>query len=128
MKIVSKLQKSRPLRFLLTGVVNTLFGFIVYSLLIVSGASVWIAVLTSMLTGIAFNFITTGGYVFKDLSHKRLPRFVILYLVIFVINIGMLDQLGVWIENKILLQAIITPPLAMISYVLMTRFVYKPLA
>jgi putative flippase GtrA len=109
----------------LAGMLNTFFGFAVYSVLIILGASVWLAILIGMLTGSAFNFITTGGYVFRDLSCNRLPRFVFFYFMIFIINLGMIDQLGIWIDNKILLQAIITPPLAAISYILMGRFVFK---
>lgn len=78
-----------------------------------------------MLAGIAFNFLTTGGYVFRDLSPRRLPLFVFTYFIVFALNLGMIELLGAWIINKILLQALITPPLALISYALMSRFVFQ---
>ena len=62
MDLKLKLQQSRMLRFVLAGGINTLFGFLVYTLTIVSGAVAWIAILVGMLAGTAFNFLTTGGY------------------------------------------------------------------
>jgi putative flippase GtrA len=125
MDLKLKLQQSRMLRFVLAGGINTLFGFLVYTLTIVSGAVAWIAILVGMLAGTAFNFLTTGGYVFRDLSLQRLPLFLLFYLAVFAINLFLLDCLSSFVGNQILLQALISPPLAIVSYLLMSRCVYN---
>jgi putative flippase GtrA len=125
MKIKFILQQSRTLRFLLAGGINTLFGFTAYSILIVSGVVVWIAVFLGMLAGTAFNFLTTGGYVFRDMSLHRLPLFLFFYFAVFAINLVLIECLSSFITNKILLQALISPLLAIISYFLMSRCVFK---
>ena len=125
MNFDSILQRSRPVRFLLAGAVNTLFGFVVYSLLIISGAAVWLAVLIGTLAGTAFNFLTTGGYVFRDLTLRRFPRFLLAYSLVLAINLALIESLSGLISDKILLQALIAPPLAIISYLLMSRCVFN---
>ena len=112
------------MRFLVAGGVNTLFGFTVYSICIVSGMAVWVALLAGMLSGTVFNFLTTGGYVFRELSLPRFPRFVICYLIVYGINYMLIELISIWLSNKILSQAIITFPLALLSYFLMVRFVF----
>ncbi|MCY1165166.1 GtrA-like protein [compost metagenome] len=118
------LKDNRFARFLLAGGVNTLFGFAVYSGTILAGGPIWLALLAGILAGIAFNFLTTGGYVFRDLSSRRFPRFLLAYLLIYLVNLGLIALLSRWIIHPILAQAIITAPIAIASYLLMARFVF----
>ena len=53
-------------RFLLAGMVNTLFGLAVFAGTTRVGLAPWAALLAGMLAGIAFNFVTLGGYAFRD--------------------------------------------------------------
>jgi len=120
----SSSRRNRFIRFLVAGGINTLFGFAVYSIFIITDMPVWLALLAGMLSGTVFNFFTTGGYVFRELSLAHLPRFVICYLLIYGINFMLIELISIWLSNKILSQAIITPPLALLSYFLMARFVF----
>lgn len=117
--------RNRFIRFLIAGGVNTLFGFTVYSVCIVSGMVLWLSVLVGMLAGTVFNFFTTGGYVFRDLSRNRFPRFVICYLFVYGINLTLMELLSLWWSSKILSQAALTPPLAFLSYFLMAKYVFS---
>lgn len=119
-------QKNRGIRFLIAGVINTLFGFAVYSVFIMSGVAVWLSLLVGMLSGTVFNFFTTGGYVFRDLSFTRFPLFVLCYLLVYGINLLLIELISFWLNNKILSQAIVIFPLAFLSYFLMARFVFPP--
>lgn len=112
------------MRFLVAGGVNTLFGFAVYSAFIVAGMEVWFALLAGMLLGTVFNFFTTGGYAFRELSLSRFPRFVICYLLIYGINFLLIGLISGWLNDKILSQAILVLPMALLSYFLMLRFVF----
>lgn len=113
------------MRFLIAGLVNTLFGFAVYSVCIIAGMALWLALLMGMLSGTVFNFFTTGGYVFRELSLARFPRFVVCYLIVYGVNFLLIEIIASWLDSKILSQAIITFPLALLSYFLMERFVFS---
>ncbi|MDO8813397.1 MAG: GtrA family protein [Gallionella sp.] len=117
-------RRNRLARFMLAGGINTLFGFVVYSTFIIAGVAVWFALLAGMLFGTIFNFFTTGGYAFRELSLSRFPRFVICHLFIYSINLMLIELVSTWLSNKILSQAILVFPMAMLSYFLMKRFVF----
>jgi len=117
--------RSRFLRFLVAGGVNALFGFSVYCVFILAGTEVWLALLAGMLLGTVFNFFTTGGYVFREISLARFPCFVICYLLVYGINLMLIELSSTWLSNKILAQAIFTAPMAMLSYFVMARFVFS---
>jgi len=117
---------NRFLRFLISGGVNTLFGFIVYSVVIViTGGQVWIALLVGMLVGVAFNFFTTGGYVFRQLSISRFPYFLVCYLIIFFVNLILIEILSNFVIDKILIQLILLLPMAIISYFILKKYVFN---
>jgi putative flippase GtrA len=119
------LSGNRFMRFLVAGGVNTLFGFAVYSAFIVAGMSVWLALLIGTLCGTVFNFITTGGYVFREMVIARFPRFAICYLLVYGINYELIELISTGLNSKILSQAILLPLMALLSYFLMGRFVFS---
>jgi len=112
-------------RFLLAGLANTLFGLCVYAGAIRCGLATWAALLAGMLAGLAFNFITLGGYAFRDLSLQRLPRFVCCYLATYTLNLVALHLLRALWADAIVAQVILTPPMAVFSYLCLSRFVFR---
>lgn len=112
------------MRFLVAGGINTIFGFVIYSLSIAAGVAVWLALLASTLSGTIFNFFTTGGYVFRQLSPRRFPRFIVCYLLVYGINLMFIELVSAWLSSKIVAQAILVFPMALLSYFLMGRFVF----
>lgn len=90
-----------------------------------SGLFVWQALLAGILAGLGFNFVTTGGYVFRDLTPKRFLRFAVAYLLVYMVNLGLVELLTQWIDSAIWIQVILTIPVALGSYLLMSRFVFK---
>ncbi|MBB5192357.1 putative flippase GtrA [Silvimonas terrae] len=113
----------RFIKFLFVGGLNTLFGLLVYIGAFKLGAAVWLAILIGNLSGIVFNFFTTGGLVFRSLDARRLPRFVLAYLMVYGINLLSMHWLVPhW--GALPAQVILTPPLVVLSYVLMSRFVF----
>jgi putative flippase GtrA len=112
------------LRFVIAGGVNTLFGWVIYAAAILSGAQPWLALIVSTVTGIGFNFVSLGAYAFRDMALKRLPRFVLSYGFIYASNLMCLKWLRPWIEQPIWAQLILTPPMAILSYLLLSRLVF----
>jgi putative flippase GtrA len=125
--VIRSLRLNRFLRFLVAGTLNTLLGFAVYSAAILSGAPIWLALMIGLVAGVAFNFVSTGGYVFRDTALVRLPRFVFCYLLVYGVNLQLLGWLSGWIRGDLLPQAILSFPMAAFSYLLMARIVFaKP--
>ncbi|MES2089168.1 MAG: GtrA family protein [Pseudomonadota bacterium] len=118
------LKAGRFLRFVFAGGVNTIFGLIAYMSLIVLGVPIWLALLLAGLAGIAFNFISLGGFAFRDLSSQRLPRFVACYLGCYLLNLMAIGVMRAWIPDPLWAQVLLTLPMALLSYWLMSRFVF----
>lgn len=112
------------LRFIIVGGVNTVFGWAVYSGAILYGLQQWQSLIVGMLAGICFNFVSLGGFVFRDMRVRRLPYFLVAYLVIYVFNLAGLEMIKAWINDPILAQLILAPPMALISFFLLSKKVF----
>jgi len=117
-------QNSTYRRFFIIGIINTLFGFLVFSISILYGATTWFALMFSTSFGIIFNFFTTGKYVFLKLKLSRFPSFFICYVIIYFINYILIEVIFQWTESKILSQFILIPSIAIFSYFLMSKIVF----
>lgn len=122
--VLDSLRANRFLRFLVAGTLNTLLGFTIYSAAILLSAPVWLALMIGLVSGVAFNFFSTGGYVFRDIALARLPRFAFCYLLVYGVNLLSLGWLYQWGIGNIVAQAILSAPVAVFSYFLMARFVF----
>jgi len=114
----------RFVSFLVVGGLNTVFGFAVYSLFALSDLSTWMVLVASNLAGIAFNFVTTGGLVFRDMSLARVPRFLICYGVIFAIYLQLIQWLSPICGGRIWAMTIIVLPMSVLTYFMQSRFVF----
>lgn len=119
-----RLRNSELLRFALAGGLNTLFGFAIYAVGVISELPVSLALFLGMLAGTVFNFFTTGAYVFRQLAVSRYPRFVVCYLFVYGVNVLFMNIFLLWMSNKLAIQAILTVPQAALSYVMMSRLVF----
>ena len=114
----------RPVRFLLVGVINSLFGFLVFSAVAWSDHGSMLALLAGNAAGFMFNFFSTGGLVFRTLALHRLPRFGACYASILFINYTFLELLKPLVNNQVVAQAMLTLPMAALAFVIMTLWVY----
>lgn len=74
-------------RFGVSGVINTGVSYVTYVLLLQVGLNFAIANLISLVVGMAVSFYNQGRFVFGNGSINRLPRFVLLWSVLYPINI-----------------------------------------
>jgi putative flippase GtrA len=123
--LIANLMSHRFVKFLGVGGLNTLFGFAVYTLFALTELSTFMVLIVSTLAAITFNFFTTGGLVFRDLGLARVPRFLISYAVIFVINLKLIEWVSPLYGGRILAMAIIVLPMALISYFIQAWFVFR---
>lgn len=119
MRLISRLWGVRILRFLVIGVINTLFSYLIYAALVLLGMHYSLATLISTVLGVIFNFFTTGRIVFRNMDNRRFVRFVLVYLFTYLVNILLLgwlvDGLGI---DKLIAGALVTLPVALLSYLL----------
>ncbi|GBF52509.1 hypothetical protein N0824_00355 [Microcystis sp. 0824] len=118
-------KKSKSVRFLLVGVVNTLFGYGVFALLFRLGLDERYSLLIATICGVLFNFKTIGAIVFKDQNNRLIARFIGVYLVIYLLNaesLRIVKMLGI---NMLVAQAVLVLPLAIVSYFLNKTFVFR---
>jgi putative flippase GtrA len=113
------------LRFVVVGGLNTLFGYFSYAAFILGGAPLWLAVSGSTLLAFLFNFVSYGGIVFGSTSYLLLPRFLLFYLGLGVLNFVMLRALAKMAFGPLWAQAILLPVLAAVGFVGMRGFVFR---
>lgn len=123
--MVFKLPANRLVRFLLIGALNSIFGFCVFSAMVLLGTGNLPALLAGNLAGLVFNFFSTGGLVFRSLSLQAVPRFVLCYVTVLALNTALLGWLAPLAGNRILAQALLTLPMAVLSYLIMSRWVFR---
>lgn len=112
------------IRFLIVGLLNTLFGYGVFVVVVALGAGIGLALVVSTILGVLFNFQTTRRLVFRSKAAGLLGRFVAVYGVSLAINylaLRALAQTGLpaWIAQGILIL-----PLALLTFVLQRQFVF----
>ncbi|MBL8018088.1 MAG: GtrA family protein [Leptospirales bacterium] len=110
--------------FLIVGGINTVFGYLVFALLTLTGLHYSLAAFLATVIGVIFNFFTTGRIVFENRSPALIFRFFLgygVYYVLYVISIGLLKHFGL---DSLVAAAIALPPLSVVSYLLNKYFVF----
>ena len=120
-----QLLKHQFVKFLLVGVVNTIFGYLVFALSIYCGVHYSIAIIISNLAGTLFNFKTIGVLVFASHQNSLVFKFFGVYTVIYFLDLGGLISLHHLLDSRYIAQAILTLPLALVSFYLNRRFVFS---
>ncbi len=110
--------------FFMVGGINTLFGYSLYALFLYFGLHYTLASLFSTIGGVLFNFKTTGIIVFKNHNNKLLLKFIGVYAITYLLNIGCLRIFDIVNVNMYLAGAIVLIPVALIAYTLQKRFVF----
>ena len=111
-------------RFLAVGVLNTVFGYTVYALLLFTGLHYSAALLLATIAGVLFNFRSTGRLVFKNRDDSRLWRFMVVYSASYVLNIGCLRLLHAAGLGPYVAQGLLVPPMTVLTFFLNRAFVF----
>jgi len=116
---------SQLLRFLLVGGLNTVVGYGLFAGFIWAGLPYPLAIGLATVLGVLFNFQSVGRLVFGGAPMAQLGRFVAVYVLIYLLNVGSValllrSGLNVYIAN-----AMVILPMALIAFVLQRRFVFQ---
>lgn len=113
-------------RFLAAGLLNTLFGYSIYAVLVLAGLPYLIALLLATVAGVVFNYFSFGRMVFKAGGGSTFARFLVSYAVVYGVNSLLLKTMtSDWAWNPYLAQAVCTPVSILLSWTLMNRWVYR---
>jgi len=112
-------------RFVIVGLLNSIFGFVVFTIFALTSLSTWKVLLISNLIGILFNFFTIGNFVFNEAKISQVPKFLISYLAIYLTYLGLITYLEPIFGNRIIAMGIIVVPIAILTYLIQRFFVYK---
>lgn len=113
-------------KFVLVGIVNTIFGYLAYAFFVFAGCGDFTAPLFSTICGVLFNFKTIGRLVFGNTSNRLIFKFFAVYLFTYALTVVLLKIFAfAGLENRYISGALILAPMALISFFLNKNFVFK---
>ena len=113
------------LNFIVIGIINTVFYYLLYISFIYLGINYMFAVFLATMLGITFSFNTFRKYVFKNGNKKSIFRFLIVYLILYLTNIGLITILQVYILNYYISGLLSTLCCAVLSFLLNKFYVFS---
>jgi len=121
-----KLPGPQFVRFLYIGILNTAFGYGLFALFTWGGLPYPPAIGLATVLGALFNFQTTGRAVFGRADRHLIWRFAAVYGIIYLLNVGGVALLLRTGMNVYLANALVIPPLVLVSFILQRTLVFKP--
>jgi putative flippase GtrA len=112
------------IKFILVGIMNTLFGYSIFALFISLKVHYTLAVLLATILGIVFNFKTIGKLVFRNSSNHLIFRFVGVYGAIYFLNVAALGVFDRFRVNMYVAGMLLLAPMAIISFILQRKYVF----
>ncbi len=112
-------------RFIAVGVLNSAFGYGLYSILIYLETIPELALLVATVLGVIFNFFTTGRLAFKNSDNSLFFRFAAVYVVIYICNATALRILVNFGIDPLVAQAALMPLSVIATFVIMRAFAFK---
>ncbi|SRR5258708_811399 len=115
----------QAMRFVVTGGINTAFGYGIYAACIYLGAGYAIASGASVVCGILFSYKTTSAVVFGRGYRGSLARFIGCYVIVYLFSVLILNAMDAFGINPYLAGVLAAPPCAVLSFALLKLFVFR---
>jgi len=124
---IKKLKKLKLFfKFIIIGIINTIFYYLLYSIFVFIFNDYIFAVIFANLIGILFSFKTFGKYVFNNEDKKLLYKFLIVYCWNIVLNILLIRLFNEFIDNNLYLSGLFsTAVVAVNSFFLNKYYVFQ---
>ena len=113
-------------RFVIVGIVNTAFSYAIYAALLYAGMNFAAANLTALVVGILFSFKTQGALVFGNEGNRRLVRFVLVWSLIYAVNLFLITRFMALGFDSYTSGALAVPFATVLSYLAQKFFVFRP--
>jgi putative flippase GtrA len=124
---LERLSDTKTIKFLSAGILNTLFGYFIYAVLLFINIPYTFALFTATIAGVIFNYLIYGRLVFNNNGNWLVfAKFFSAYSIIYIVNIILLRFLmSDFLLNPYLGQSICIPISVLLSWFLMNYWVYK---
>lgn len=113
------------IKFIFVGMLNTLFGYLIFALFLFTGIHYSISVVLATVIGILFNFKTTGIIVFKSHDNGLLFKFILNYCITMLISIVLLYLAERLNLNLYIASFAVTVCMAVLSFCILKYYVFK---
>ncbi len=125
--LLGKFSNPKIIRFLAAGLLNTAFGYALYAGLLLFNVPYLAALFAATIAGLIFNYFSFGRIVFNGHGGWLVfGKFIVAYALIYVVNAASLSGLiHYFFVNPYLGQIICIPVSVVLSWILMTHWVYK---
>jgi putative flippase GtrA len=125
--LVAKAKKTHIIRFVVVGLLNTGFSYLIYAALLHVGLGYQTANLMALVIGVLFSFKTQGRLVFDNPHDRLLGRFVLSWAVIYMCTITVIGQLIAVGFDPYSAGALSLPVSVVLSYLTQRYFVFRRL-
>ena len=112
------------IKYILVGILNTLFGYTIFALLLYTGLHYAVVCILATIICVLFNYKTYGKLVFKN-NKNALVKFVSVYILTTSLSILGLKIAKLYTINLYFAGFIITCVMAVISFILLKSYVFK---
>ena len=116
----------QALRFVVTGGINTAFGYGIYAACIYLGAGYALAMGITIVCGVLFSYRTMSTMVFGRGTRGALVRYIGSYCVVYLFSVLVLKTLDDFGVNAYLAGLVAALPCAILSFALLKLFVFRP--
>ena len=126
LRIPSYLSKTKA-KFLGVGLLNTIIGYGIFSILIFLDMPYLAALLAATIAGVTFNYFSIGRLVFKSRGGMIVfGKFIAAYGVVYLVNSAGLEvSIKHFKISPYIGQVLCVPPSILLSWLLMNHWVYK---
>jgi putative flippase GtrA len=112
-------------RFLAVGSLNFVFYYTIFATLHFLGMTPTQSVVIATVIAVLFNFLTTGRMVFGNRRARLLPRFISVYVVQTLLNIGSLRLLVAAGVPVLIAEALVIGVLAILTFFALKHLVFS---
>lgn len=121
----AKARAAHAVRFVLVGLLNTSFSYLIYAALLFVGLVYQMANLLAVIVGVLFSFKTQGHLVFDNHDNRLLGRFILSWAFIYLVTITLIGRIVALGFNAYLAGALALPFSVALSYLSQKYFVFR---
>ncbi|MFL6735170.1 MAG: GtrA family protein [Sphingomicrobium sp.] len=110
-------------RYYQAGIVNTVFGYGMYALLVALGLNMYLAQIIAHTLGVGFNYFTYSRHAFRDAEASK-TRFVLSYVVNYLLGLGALAAAAQFFKSPFVAGAVAVVVVSFINYFILKHFVF----
>lgn len=113
------------IKFVLVGIVNTMFGYGLFALLLFCNIHYALASILATIISVLFNFKTTGTLVFENKDNSRILKFISVYCLTTILSISGLKIAKIFGLNLYFAGFVLTGIMAIVTFILQKKYVFK---